>query len=84
MNFKRNNDLQEIFDQKYEVNYNANNNVRQEKERQDNFNKRMFGMYNKQDFRKELRNANTPTSQVNNLKQRMDAANTFNRNNFGG
>lgn len=84
MNFKRENDLQEIFDAKWQANHEANNNVRREKDKQEDFDRRMFGIRNKEELRREMRQAHSVENQVNNLKQRMNNANTFNRNNFGG
>ena len=72
MNFKRNNDLSEVFDQKYKANHGNNEIVNQNKK---NFDLKMFGIRDKEDIRKELRKANSVQSQVNNLNQRMNALN---------
>lgn len=82
MNFKRNNDLTEVFDQKWNANHGNNEIVQQKKK---DFNFKMFGIKDKADARKEMREANSVNSKVNNLNQRMNTMknmNRFNNNNF--
>lgn len=72
MNFKRNNDLSEVFEQKYRANHGNNEIISQKKK---DFDLKMFGIRDKEDIRKEMREANSVQSQVNNLNQRMNALN---------
>ena len=84
MNFNRNDDLESIAKKRLDAQYGANRNVQDMKAHDDDFNKRMFGIRNDEDYRKQLREANTPQAKVDNLRQKMNNANTFNKNNFGG
>lgn len=82
MNFKRNNDLTEVFDQKWNANHGNNEIVQQKKK---DFNLKMFGIRDKNDVKKEMREANSVNGRVNNLNQKMSAMNNmnrFNNNNF--
>ena len=87
MNFQRNNDLTNVFDQRWNANHGNNEKVQQAKK---DFNYKMFGIRDKEDIRREMREANSVSSKVNNLNQKMDAAKAMNhigkmndmRNNF--
>ena len=83
MFFNRTDDLENIAKKRLDAQYGANKNVQEMKAHDAEFNKRMFGL-SKDDYRKELREANTPQAKVGNLRQKMNNANTFNKNNFGG
>ena len=84
MFFNRTDDLENIAKKRLDAQYGANKNVQEMKAHDTEFNKRMFGLRDKDDYRKELREANTPQAKVDNLRQKMNNANTFNKNNFGG
>ena len=75
----RNNDLGKIFDKKYTVNKNTS---RQISEHQKDFTKRMFGIRDKEEIRKELREANSVNSKVSNLKNRINSITNNNRQGF--
>ena len=77
MDFNNNSeDLTNIFDKRYQVNKGANKMVQ---DRKKDFNRKFFGIRDKEEVRKEMREANSVESQVNNLKQRMSG---LTRNNF--
>lgn len=76
MNFKRNNDLTEVFDQKWNANHGNNEMVQQKKK---DFNFKMFGIRDKDDVRREKREANSVNGRVNNLNQRMSSMRNMNR-----
>lgn len=87
MNFQRNNDLTNVFDQRWNANHGNNEKVQQAKK---DFNYKMFGIRDKEDIRREMREANSVSSKVNNLNQKVDAVKAMNnigkmnnmRNNF--
>lgn len=87
MNFQRNNDLTNVFNQRWNANHGNNEKVQQAKK---DFNYKMFGIRDKEDIRREMREANSVSSKVNNLNQKMDAVKAMNnigkmnnmRNNF--
>lgn len=81
--FKRNNDLTEVFDQKYKANHGNNERVQQEIK---DFNRKIFGIKDKEDIRKEMRKSNSVEGQVNSLNQRMNCMNPRmgNVNNING
>lgn len=83
MNFNRTDDLESIAKKRLDAQYGANRNVQEMKAHDDDFNKRMFGV-RREDYRQDILRSNTPQAKVDNLKQRMNNANTFNKNNFGG
>lgn len=70
-NFNRNKDLTQIFDEKWRANYGNNEKVSQAKK---DFNKRMFGIRDKEEIRKEMREHYSVGSQVERLNQRMNSA----------
>lgn len=74
--FNRNNDLEEVFNQRYKANY-GNNELVQEKKKDFNF--KMFGIRDKGDVKREMREANSVNGRVNNLNQKMNAMNNINR-----
>ena len=74
--FNRNNDLEEVFNQRYKANY-GNNELVQEKKKDFNF--KMFGIRDKGDVKREMREANSDNGRVNNLNQKMNAMNNINR-----
>lgn len=67
-NFNQNKDLTQVFDERWKANYRKNEEVSQAKK---DFNRRMFGMKDKEDVRKEMREYNSVASQVDRLNQRM-------------
>ena len=73
----RTEDLTKVFDRKYHANHDVNGAVQQKKK---DFNFKMFGIKDKEDVRKELREANSVEGQVKNLQDRMNSMN----NNPGG
>ena len=75
-NFRRDNDLEEVFNQRYKANY-GNNELVQEKKKDFNF--KMFGIRDKGDVKREMREANSVNGRVNNLNQKMNAMNNINR-----
>ena len=79
MNFKRNNDLTEVFDQRWQANHGNNEKIQQVKA---DFNFKMFGIKDKNVIKKGMREANSVRGQVNSLNQRVNAMKQFNRNNF--
>ena len=79
MNFKRNNDLTEVFDQRWRANHGNNERVQQAKA---DFNFKMFGIKDKNMIKKDMREANSVRGQDNSLNQRVNAMKQFNRNNF--
>ena len=88
MNFNRRvKDLTEVFDEKYKANKNNHDRIIQERK---DFNYKMFGIRDKEDLRKEIRESNSISSKVNNLNQKINAAKGANniekmnniRNNF--
>lgn len=72
MEFKRNNDLENVFEQRYRANH-GNNEIVQEKKK--DFNRKMFNIRDKDDIRKEIRDANSVSGKVNSLNERMNAMN---------
>ena len=68
----RTEDLTKIFDRKYHANHDVNGQVQQRKKE---FNEKFFGIRDKDEIKKELRDANSVDGQVNNLKQRIDGMN---------
>lgn len=70
--FRKNNDLGEVFDQRYKANH--GNNERVQKEIHD-FNKRMFNIHDRDDYRKEMLKSNSVSGQVNALNERMNCMN---------
>lgn len=77
--FNRNNDLEEVFNQRYKANYGNNEKVQ---ENIKDFNRKMFGIRDKADIRREIREANSVNSQVERLNQKMSSLNKINRNNW--
>lgn len=73
MNFRRNNDLSEVFEQRYRANK-GNNEIISEKKKE--FNRKMFNIRDKEDIRKEIRSANSVEGQVKSLNDRMNVLNT--------
>lgn len=69
-NFTRNKDLTQVFDAKWKANYGNNEKIEQAKK---DFNFKMFGIRDKEDVRKEMREFNSVSSQVDRLNQRMSS-----------
>lgn len=78
-NFRRNNDLEEVFNQRYKANH--GNNERVQREIKD-FNYKMYGIKDKDDTRKMMRDANSVKGQIDRLNKNINAVNNFNRNNW--
>lgn len=78
-NFRRDNDLEEVFNQRYKANYGNNEKVQ---ENIKDFNRKMFGIRDKADIRREIREANSVNSHVEHLNQKMNGLNKINRNNW--
>ncbi len=76
----RQEDLTKIFDRKYHANHDVNGMVQQRKK---DFNEKFFGIRDKEDVRRELREANSVEGHVNNLKEKISSMNNMN-NNGGG
>ena len=74
----RTEDLTKIFDRKYHANHDVNGQVQQRKKE---FNEKFFGIRDKEDVRREMREANSVEGQVNDLKQRMSGMNHNNYDN---
>lgn len=72
MNFKKNNDLENVFEQRYRANH-GNNEIVQEKKK--DFNRKMFNIRDREDIRKEMREANSISGKVNSLNERMNVMN---------
>lgn len=68
-NYNRNKDLTQVFDEKWRANYRNNEKVQEAKKE---FNKRVFGIRDKEDVRKEIREFNSVSSQVDRLNQRIN------------
>lgn len=75
----RNKDLSQVFDQRWKA---SNINDKKIKEERKQFNFKMFGIRDKEDVRKELRQANTVDAKVARLNQKMAGLSKLNRNNF--
>lgn len=75
----RNKDLSQVFDQRWKA---SNINDKKIKEERKQFNFKMFGIRDKEDVRKELRQANTVDAKVERLNQKMAGLSKLNRNNF--
>ena len=75
----RNRDLSQVFDQRWKA---SNINDKKIKEERKQFNFKMFGIRDKEDVRKELRQANTVDAKVERLNQKMAGLSKLNRNNF--
>ena len=71
----RTEDLTKIFDRKYHANHDVNGEVQQRKK---DFNEKFFGIKDREDVRRELREANSVEGQVDDLKQRMSGMDTNN------
>lgn len=69
-NFTRTKDLTQIFNDKWKANYGNNEKVQQAKK---DFNFRMFGIRDKEDVRKEMREFNSVSGQVERLNQKMNS-----------
>ena len=74
----RSEDLTKVFDRKYHANHDVNGQVQQRKKE---FNEKFFGIRDKEDIRREMREANSVEGQVNDLKQRNSSINHNNYNN---
>lgn len=79
-NFNRNKDVTQVFDERWRANYGKNEKISQTKE---DFNKRMFGIRDKEEIRKEMREYNSVESQVERLNQKMNSSASMRNNNFG-
>ena len=75
----RNKDLSQVFDQRWKA---SNINDKKINEERKQFNFKMFGIRDKEDIRKELRQANTVDAKVERLNQKMAGLSKLNRNNF--
>ena len=79
-NFNRNKDVTQVFDERWRVNYRTNEKVSQAKK---DFNRRMFGIRDKEEVRKEMREYNSVESQVERLNQKMNSSSVMRNNNLG-
>lgn len=77
----RTEDLTKIFDRKYHANHDVNGVIQQKKK---DFNEKFFGIRDKDEIRREMREANSVNGQVKNLEERMSGMNHNNFNNNGG
>ena len=78
-NLNRNKDLSQVFDERWRANKVDDKKIKQARK---DFNFKMYGIRDKEDVRKELREANTVNAKVERLNQKMSSLNNFNRNNF--
>ena len=78
-NINRQKDLNKVFDERWRANKVDNDKIRQARKE---FNLKMYGIRDKEDVRKELRQANTVEAKVERLNQKMDGLKNLNRNNF--
>ena len=70
---KRNKDLTEVFEQRYQAN--KYDNIKKAKQEQNVFTFRMFGIKDKDTSRKELRESYSIESKVNNLNNKIKQQN---------
>ncbi|MBR3161949.1 MAG: hypothetical protein IKF19_04390 [Bacilli bacterium] len=77
----RTDDLTKIFDRKYHANHDVNGDVQQRKKE---FNEKFFGIRDKEDIRRELREANSVNGKVENLKNKISGmqSNNFDKGGF--
>ena len=75
----RNNDISKVFDQRWQAN---KIDYKKIKEHQKDFNLKMYGIKDKEEIRKEMREANSVNAKVERLNQKMSSLNNYNRNNF--
>ena len=75
----RNRDLSQVFDQRWKANTINDKKIKEDRKQ---FNFKMFGIRDKEDVRKELRQANTVDAKVERLNQKMAGLSKLNRNNF--
>ncbi len=75
----RNRDLSQVFDQRWKANKSNDKKIKEERKE---FNFKMYGIRDKEDVRKELRQANTVDAKVERLNQKMAGLSKLNRNNF--
>lgn len=68
----RSEDVTRVFDKGYQTNHGVNDQVQQRKK---DFNFKMFGIRDKEDIRREMREANSVNGQVSNLKERVNSMN---------
>ncbi len=78
-NYNRNKDLTEVFNQKWNANYRTSEKISNNMKE---FNKKMFNIKDKEEIRKEMREANTVNSQVDRLNKKMEGLNNSNRSKF--
>ena len=86
MNFnKRVEDVSQVFDRRWNVNQDYRGRKQFLDDRKDHF-KKMYNIQDKEDRKQEILKANSVSGQVQNLNERMQAANnaqrTMQRNNF--
>ena len=75
-NFNRNKDLTQVFDERWKANQNNKDFAQARKD----FNFKMYGIRDKEEVRKEMREFNSVASQVDRLNQRMSSLNNMNNN----
>ena len=78
-NINRQKDLNKVFDERWHANRVDNDKIRQARK---DFNFKMYGIRDKEDVRKELRESNTVNAKVERLNQKMEGIKNLNRNNF--
>lgn len=78
-NNRINNDLGKVFDRKWQANYKTSEKISNNMEA---FNKKMFNIKDKDEIRKEMRDANTVNSKVDRLNKKMEGLQTNNRSKF--
>ena len=78
-NYNRNKDLTEVFNQKWNANYRTSEKISNNMKE---FNKKMFNIKDKEEIRKEMREANTVNSQVDRLNKKMEGLQNNNRTKF--
>ena len=78
-NNRINNDLTKVFDRKWQANYKTSENISKNMEA---FNKKMFNIKDKDEIRKEMRDANTVNSKVDRLNKKMEGLQNNNRSKF--
>ena len=72
-------DLTKVFDRKWQANYKTSEKISNNMKE---FNKKMFNIKDKDEIRKEMREANTVNSQVDRLNKKMDGLKNNNRTKF--
>ena len=77
--YKKTQDLSEIFDKRWKVN---NKNKKKINESKKEFRLKMYKIKDKEDIKKEIREANSVSAKVERLNKKIEGLRNLNRNNF--